>query len=944
MDLFSDPARIASFRFTQPCLDIEQIYHQPRGVNDELSFFIPSDHPRSSRTVKVQDSLYELWSPNCSTTDYYSGAPGQLALASETIPLPFADGRLGPQDWSLHPQHFSRQAPWLGFCRVAPFAAVDWSAVDAELVPLAAVWQHSLSRPGYGRLDDSYANRLGTRAHCLGSAVAKYTFPWGLRDNQLQHVLRDRPIYPPPDLMKFLCSGIYWVWQDLVNLLTAAQRGLREMEAWLTMMEHWERRLERNTEIPAVRADRIGVWINGASEDEGLWLLRIGVIPVYVIHQYVTDVDFSVSLPHIPDRRPKNFYSTFLESTQAERLNTVDWNSYLKAFHSRGPGNTLPFSPSQLQRDPGMDFGCRGCIRSSSWAFSIKDRRQPRPVNFRGGSSSRQDEPHRESTVAHSAVGSDNDQRAAKLVTEGQVSFWQPPPVVYGPESRAPAIKNTKRGRKKNKNKNKTSWIYFYESDEPGMPVPEGHTAMVLKSKRSGEESDLDEDSEPECGPSTFGRSRTYWDRHRHRRLTFLQPLPRNAQVSYDASLYGIPLPDIPYLINEGNFKFSQQSKSTWAYFDPHPKSRSLVGSVPPIEECRPHPPFLSGVPSVIPPKLSASSPISAPGIPMEVDATFGDRDREEISATAPTCLEVDHAMLDMTCHSDAPENEIPPPAVNVEQPMSLDGDVAVTQEHPESHKIISTTLYKAETAPMVTSETKDDGVRLELNDAFEAPDEQLDWGIDYDEDGAAVPAKATTTTTMDSAPLLTPANNPPSTVDYVINGNGVVAKEALSMEDTDAPPPTMMLTMMENIGLSASATGSSPNADYPDMIVDGMAAGEEALSANDTDVAGISVQQDGILSENEPAMLDDGGAGDLEVGRPDAAVGIPVQHPCVRDQSEHDFKVSMLGNGGESDVIRGLRNGSTTKLLSEASGETEGLSHLIFLLLLAHLLIPRLP
>jgi hypothetical protein len=131
-------------------------------------------------------------------------------------------------------------------------------------------------------------------------------------------------------------------------------------------------------------------------------------------------------------------------------------------------------------------------------------------------------------------------------VTEGQILFWQPPPVVYGPESRAPAIKNTGRGRKKKKNK--TLWTNFYESNEPGLPVPDGHTAMLLKSKRSGEESD--EDSEPESGSSTYGRTRTYWDRHHHRCLTFLQPLPRIALVHYDASVYGIPLPDIPYLVN----------------------------------------------------------------------------------------------------------------------------------------------------------------------------------------------------------------------------------------------------------------------------------------------------------------------------------------------------------------------------------------------------------
>ena len=879
MDLFSHPARIASFQFTQPCLDIERIYAEPRGVNDELSFYIPSDHPQSSRAVKGGDSLYELWSPNCSTTDYYSGAPGQLALASDTVPLPFADGRLGPQDWSLHPQHFSSQAPWIGFCRVAPLAADNWSTIEAELMPLAVVWQHSYSRPGYGRLDDSYASLLGARARHLGTTVTKYECPWGLslRDDQLQHVLRNRPIYPSPELINYLCSGKYWVWQELVDLLTTVQRGLREMEAWLTMMDYWEQRMEKNVEIPAVRADRIGVWINGASEDEGLWLLRIGVIPVYVIHRYVADVDFPVSLSHISDRRPKNFHSTFVESTQAERLNTADWNSYLKAFQSRSQSYTLPYSPFQLQHDPGIDFGGRGCIRSSSWAFRIKDRARQPTSNIGGSSSSRRDEPHRGSTVARSAFTSDQDQRVAKLVTEGQISFWQPPPVVYGPESRAPAIKNTGRGRKKKK-KNKTSWTNFYESNEPGLPVPDGHTAMLLKSKRSGEESD--EDSEPESGSSVYGR-RTYWDRHRHRRLTFLQPLPRISLVHYDALVYGIPLPDMPYLVNNGNFKYSQQSKSTWAYFDPHPASRSQVGSVPPTNECRPPPPSSATLSMISSPQSPSPTP---PRIPVVVDATSSDRDRQKTPAVAPTCLQDD---LDM--HALANDRATPADVI-MEQPIPLDDEtaVAIIQDHPKvcASTDISLTPHEDTTMPTMTSESKNVRVRLDLHVNFEGHEEQLDWGID-DEDTC-------------------PPNN--------------------SSTDPSAPVLTMTLMIIDNAGLSASASHSFVTTDHSSMIVDDIAATKEVLSMEGTDavVVGMPAQRNNVWHEKEASVLDNRGENDPVIGGPDAVVaGTPVQQNSVWSERE----ASALGNGGGS--VLGFHDGSTTKP-GEVPGDAKSMSHSI--------------
>ena len=84
-----------------------------------------------------------------------------------------------------------------------------------------------------------------------------------------------------------------WNWEDFVDNLTAVQRGLREMEAWLTMAQYWQCHYSDSASISLVTdCEHIGVWLNRASKDHGLWLLHIGVIPVYIIHLMVKDLDY----------------------------------------------------------------------------------------------------------------------------------------------------------------------------------------------------------------------------------------------------------------------------------------------------------------------------------------------------------------------------------------------------------------------------------------------------------------------------------------------------------------------------------------------------------------------------------------------------------------------------------------------------------------------------
>ena len=175
MDRFSDPTRQASFHFSHPCLDIKHFYHQPVEVDDDIAFYIPSSYPAISRTIQLNNNVfYEVWSPNSSVMDLYPGKPSER----KDLPYAFADGRMGPNDWSIHPQPFSSATPWWGFCRAAPLISSNWFDVDPELVPLPVVWQHSCSRPGFGRIDDSYLRSLNARAAYLGGSVADFSY-WG---------------------------------------------------------------------------------------------------------------------------------------------------------------------------------------------------------------------------------------------------------------------------------------------------------------------------------------------------------------------------------------------------------------------------------------------------------------------------------------------------------------------------------------------------------------------------------------------------------------------------------------------------------------------------------------------------------------------------------------------------------------------------------------------
>ena len=268
-------------------------------------------------------------------------------------------------------------------------------------------------------------------------------------------------------------------------------------------------------------------------------------------------------------------------------------------------------------------------------------------------------------------VTSSNLKTLGELVTEGPVEFWKPPPVVYGPR-----LQQTGKSKARKKSKSKTAlWHRYVEVDsknEPGLRlfVKEGQTAMVLKSQQKVSEEDAAFQSETETPDRELGRQ-TFWDRHQHRRLTFIRPI-NYSRVYYDHSIFGFPLPEMTYV--KGTSKqgfFPVKNSSSWAYTQPHPTSEDHVESEPLLEECRPKPSLSTQ------PLTSLSSSIVQAAVHTD---QMSSHDTGHIIAglSVPDAENVDLMSVDGTAHKQKSQcmEFLSLPDCHVEEEEQLDWDV----------------------------------------------------------------------------------------------------------------------------------------------------------------------------------------------------------------------------------------------------------------------------
>lgn len=125
---------------------------------DAMLFYLPPFSSITSRVVRVQDKMWELWTPNSACHAFYPGlSDGETVLGTELPPTSRqSDGHLGRFDYSLNAQHFDKWRPWLGFMKKKQFDS------SLENVSLTEVWE-PLTPPNFGRFQSSFIGLASLR-------------------------------------------------------------------------------------------------------------------------------------------------------------------------------------------------------------------------------------------------------------------------------------------------------------------------------------------------------------------------------------------------------------------------------------------------------------------------------------------------------------------------------------------------------------------------------------------------------------------------------------------------------------------------------------------------------------------------------------------------------------------------------------------------------------
>ncbi|KAJ6454084.1 hypothetical protein C8R47DRAFT_1083205 [Mycena vitilis] len=224
----------------------------------------------------------ELWSPNSTQLPFFAGLkdPSFTVGMPEDIRDRYYDGHLGRFDPTVSPQYLDSNYPWNPFLRRRSKVSEKDPAYPAYQ-QLADVWKSSDSRLGHILSD--YVNRLETLARSLHRVITHLSFD----HNSL--LWKNRPQYPSLAQIRAL-EGVSR-WEEAVDLGTCLQRGVREMEAFISYVQKY-RKLDlhqmRCTAVAPADEQYIGLWINGAGESDALQYLSAS-IPCFVIHTYAPD-------------------------------------------------------------------------------------------------------------------------------------------------------------------------------------------------------------------------------------------------------------------------------------------------------------------------------------------------------------------------------------------------------------------------------------------------------------------------------------------------------------------------------------------------------------------------------------------------------------------------------------------------------------------------------
>ncbi|KAK6977328.1 hypothetical protein R3P38DRAFT_3237466 [Favolaschia claudopus] len=269
----------------------------------------------TSRIVRVEGRVLELWSPNSAQMPFIPGErrPGFIAETPRLLEDRRYDGHLGRFDCLYAPQYWVHALAHWPFVRRQELVPNNDPAY-AAYQPLTEVWMVDPSDLRRGEFSSDFLRRLSALQSALDVRIEtlRPRFVTG------SSTWANRPRYASTLQVSMLSNVRRW--QDAVDDGVALQRGLREMEAWITMVEA-RRCLQpltmsdlRSAAMPHADDRFIGLWVNGLDEPAVLNFMYASIL-CFIVHEYPRDaVHRGIADPTV------KVFTDFVEGTGLARL------------------------------------------------------------------------------------------------------------------------------------------------------------------------------------------------------------------------------------------------------------------------------------------------------------------------------------------------------------------------------------------------------------------------------------------------------------------------------------------------------------------------------------------------------------------------------------------------------------------------------------------------
>ncbi len=275
-------------------------YRDLPAVCGSMTFLLPPFKLASSRVIRAGGRIWEAWSPNSKRVAYYPGVPdAQFTISTPTDPaFRRADGHLGRFDPTRNPQLLDHNRLWYPFVRPDSDDIISTHPEHAEF--------HSVWLSGERTFDPDFLRQLVERVKAVNKSMELHD---GLASSH-PVLWSDRPMSATIAQVEGL--GQLDRYDVALDAYARVQREVKLSSAWSKMAQALKDRppsanTSGGTQLRMANTGWMGAWINGAAQEDVLWLLRLG-IPCFVLHEVETYREQQAFA-----RRPS--YPTFYAST-----------------------------------------------------------------------------------------------------------------------------------------------------------------------------------------------------------------------------------------------------------------------------------------------------------------------------------------------------------------------------------------------------------------------------------------------------------------------------------------------------------------------------------------------------------------------------------------------------------------------------------------------------